>query len=52
MKLREDWTVILELLRQHKERMATLLIAKKASKTLSLCFSSVAVSVEVYAFVC
>lgn len=29
-KLREDWRVILELMRQHKERMA-LLTAKKAS---------------------
>ena len=37
-KLRADWTVILELLRQHKERMAALLVAKKASKDL---FSSV-----------
>ncbi|XP_053170341.1 dystrophin isoform X2 [Scomber japonicus] len=30
VKLREDWTVILELVRQHKERMAALLVAKKA----------------------
>ncbi|KAI4831419.1 hypothetical protein KUCAC02_000961, partial [Chaenocephalus aceratus] len=35
VKLREDWTVILELLRQHKERMAALLIAKKATETLT-----------------
>ncbi|KAF3706399.1 Utrophin Dystrophin-related protein 1 [Channa argus] len=28
-KLKEDWTVILELVRQHKERMAALLVAKK-----------------------
>lgn len=33
-KLKEDWTVILELLQQHRERMAALLVAKKASKTL------------------
>lgn len=32
IKLKEDWTVILELLRQHKERMAALLVAQKASK--------------------
>uniref|UniRef100_A0A8D2ZD64 Dystrophin n=1 Tax=Scophthalmus maximus TaxID=52904 RepID=A0A8D2ZD64_SCOMX len=30
------WTVILELLRQHKERLAALLVAKKASKTQEL----------------
>lgn len=30
-KLRDDWMVILELLRQHKERMA-LLAAKKTRK--------------------
>ncbi|KAF3857322.1 hypothetical protein F7725_009181 [Dissostichus mawsoni] len=35
VKLREDWTVILELVRQHKERMAALLIAKKATETLT-----------------
>ncbi|XP_035983749.1 dystrophin isoform X12 [Fundulus heteroclitus] len=29
-KLREDWTVILELLQQHKERMATAHVSKKA----------------------
>ncbi|CAN9498333.1 unnamed protein product [Ophioblennius macclurei] len=34
-KLREDWTVILELLRQHRERMAALLVAKKANETLT-----------------
>lgn len=34
VKLKEDWTVILELLQQHRERMAALLVAKKASKTL------------------
>lgn len=34
-KLKEDWTVILELVRQHKERMAALLVAKKASKLFS-----------------
>lgn len=34
IKLKEDWTVILELLQQHRERMAALLVAKKASKTL------------------
>ncbi|XP_069376703.1 dystrophin isoform X15 [Paralichthys olivaceus] len=34
-KLREDWTVILELLRQHKERMAALLVAKKATESLT-----------------
>ncbi|XP_068575388.1 dystrophin isoform X3 [Cebidichthys violaceus] len=33
-KLREDWTVILELMRQHKERMAVLLVAKKANESL------------------
>lgn len=32
-KLREDWMVILELMRQHKERMA-LLTAKKANENL------------------
>lgn len=42
-KLKEDWTVILELVRQHKERMANLLVAKKASKTQ---FSSVGVCGE------
>lgn len=31
-KLKEDWTIILELLQQHKERTAALLVAKKASK--------------------
>ncbi|KAM4602180.1 dystrophin [Polymixia lowei] len=35
IKLKEDWTVILELLRQHKERMAALLVAKKANETLT-----------------
>ncbi|XP_034072729.1 dystrophin isoform X5 [Gymnodraco acuticeps] len=35
VKLREDWTVTLELLRQRKERMAALLIAKKATETLT-----------------
>ncbi|XP_078147159.1 dystrophin isoform X1 [Centroberyx gerrardi] len=34
-KLKEDWTVILELVRQHKERMAALLVAKKANETLT-----------------
>ncbi|KAM9327399.1 dystrophin isoform 2-T2 [Pholidichthys leucotaenia] len=34
-KLREDWAVILELLRQHKERMAALLVAKKANESLT-----------------
>ncbi|XP_047432918.1 dystrophin isoform X3 [Mugil cephalus] len=34
-KLREDWTVILELLQQHKERMAALLVAKKANESLT-----------------
>ncbi|XP_058478668.1 dystrophin isoform X3 [Solea solea] len=34
-KLREDWTVILELLRQHKERMAAHLVAKKAHESLT-----------------
>ncbi|KAM6958012.1 dystrophin isoform 1-T1 [Tautogolabrus adspersus] len=34
-KLREDWTVILELVRQHKERMAALLVAKKANESLT-----------------
>ncbi|XP_047211782.1 dystrophin isoform X4 [Girardinichthys multiradiatus] len=29
-KLREDWTVILELLQQHKERMAAAYVSKKA----------------------
>ncbi|XP_038138063.1 dystrophin isoform X4 [Cyprinodon tularosa] len=29
-KLREDWTVILELLQKHKERTAALLVSKKA----------------------
>ncbi|KAM4537905.1 dystrophin [Fundulus diaphanus] len=29
-KLREDWTVILELLQQHKERMAAAHVSKKA----------------------
>lgn len=33
-KLKEDWTVILELLRQHKERMA-LLAARKANESLT-----------------
>lgn len=46
-KLKEDWTVILELVRLHKERMAALLVAKKASKTS---FSSVGVSADMYAF--
>ncbi|XP_038572178.1 dystrophin isoform X9 [Micropterus salmoides] len=35
IKLREDWTVILELVRQHRERMATLLEAKKANESLT-----------------
>ncbi|XP_039649481.1 dystrophin isoform X9 [Perca fluviatilis] len=35
VKLREDWTVILELVRQHKERMAALLVAKKANESLT-----------------
>ncbi|XP_054864358.1 dystrophin isoform X3 [Amphiprion ocellaris] len=34
-KLREDWTVILELWQQHKERMAALLVAKKANESLT-----------------
>ncbi|XP_042261254.1 dystrophin isoform X2 [Thunnus maccoyii] len=34
VKLREDWTVIVELVRQHKERMAALLVAKKANEGL------------------
>ncbi|XP_030010425.1 dystrophin isoform X10 [Sphaeramia orbicularis] len=34
-KLREDWMVILELVRQHKERMAALLVAKKANENLT-----------------
>nr|XP_046237962.1 dystrophin isoform X12 [Scatophagus argus] len=34
-KLREDWTVILELVRQHKERMAAQLVAKKANECLT-----------------
>ncbi|XP_060923329.1 dystrophin-like [Limanda limanda] len=34
-KLREDWTVILELLRQHRERMAALLVARKTTETLT-----------------
>ncbi|XP_029380106.1 dystrophin isoform X8 [Echeneis naucrates] len=35
VKLREDWIVILELIRQHKERMAALLVAKKANESLT-----------------
>ncbi|KAM9836007.1 dystrophin-like [Aulostomus maculatus] len=35
VKLKEDWSVILELLRQHQERMAALLVAKKANETLT-----------------
>ncbi|XP_068612640.1 dystrophin isoform X1 [Brachionichthys hirsutus] len=35
IKLKEDWTVILELVRQHKERMAALLVAKKANEGLT-----------------
>ncbi|XP_029306035.1 LOW QUALITY PROTEIN: dystrophin [Cottoperca gobio] len=35
VKLREDWTVILELVRQHKERMAALLVVKKANESLT-----------------
>ncbi|XP_075905519.1 dystrophin isoform X3 [Nelusetta ayraudi] len=35
VKLKEDWTVILELLQQHRERMAALLVAKKANQTLT-----------------
>ncbi|XP_049425588.1 dystrophin isoform X1 [Epinephelus fuscoguttatus] len=35
VKLREDWTVILELLRQHRERTAALLVAKKANESLT-----------------
>lgn len=38
IKLKEDWTVILELLQQHKERTAALLESKKASKTFFCCF--------------
>ncbi|XP_044044310.1 dystrophin isoform X21 [Siniperca chuatsi] len=34
-KLKEDWTVILDLVRQHKEKMAALLVAKKASESLT-----------------
>ncbi|XP_067349213.1 dystrophin isoform X7 [Channa argus] len=34
-KLKEDWTVILELVRQHKERMAALLVAKKTNEGLT-----------------
>lgn len=33
-KLKEDWTMILELLQQYRERSAAMLVAKKASKTL------------------
>ncbi|XP_040028637.2 dystrophin isoform X7 [Gasterosteus aculeatus] len=33
--LREDWVVILELVRQHKERMAVPLVAKKANESLT-----------------
>lgn len=47
-KLREDWTLILELLRQHKERAAALLVAKKASKNS---FSSARVCARVRAFI-
>lgn len=32
-KLKEDWMVIIELLRQHKERTAELLLSKKTSET-------------------
>ncbi|XP_054599029.1 dystrophin isoform X5 [Nothobranchius furzeri] len=35
MRLRDDWTRILELLQQHKERMAALLTAKKAHENLA-----------------
>ncbi|XP_068164982.1 dystrophin isoform X2 [Antennarius striatus] len=35
IKLKDDWTVILELMRQHKERMAALLVAKKANEGLT-----------------
>lgn len=38
MKLKEDWTVVLELLRQHQERTAALLVSKKASQTFFLLF--------------
>nr|XP_057908480.1 dystrophin isoform X8 [Doryrhamphus excisus] len=34
MKMREDWTVIMELLRQHQERK-NLLVAKKANEMLT-----------------
>ncbi|XP_061641364.1 dystrophin isoform X7 [Phyllopteryx taeniolatus] len=34
MKMREDWTVIMELLRQHQERK-TLVVARKASEMLT-----------------
>lgn len=33
IRLRESWTVILELLQQHKERTAAQLITRKDSKT-------------------
>ncbi|XP_041834285.1 dystrophin isoform X2 [Melanotaenia boesemani] len=35
VKLREDWMVILELLRQHEERMEALLMARKANESLT-----------------
>ncbi|XP_054915286.1 dystrophin isoform X6 [Poeciliopsis prolifica] len=35
VKLREDWTVILELLQQHKERMAAALVSKKTHEGLT-----------------
>ncbi|XP_039997801.1 dystrophin [Xiphias gladius] len=34
-KLKEDWTVILELVRQHKQRMDALLVTRKASESLT-----------------
>ncbi|XP_067116720.1 dystrophin isoform X2 [Osmerus mordax] len=34
-KLSDDWTVILELLQRHRERMAALLIAKTTTETLT-----------------
>ncbi|XP_056882091.1 dystrophin isoform X5 [Takifugu flavidus] len=34
-KLKEDWMVIVELLRQHKERTAELLLSKKTSEALT-----------------
>lgn len=49
-KLKEDWVVIIELLRQHKERTADLLLSKKTSETF-LKFCVIIVYKQVYRYI-